>query len=96
MKVVGPNQLAYADFRGNTQLISVGNVSKNDRCSLILMDYPNRRRLKLLGRITEIADSDLQTLAELEVADYRAVVERGFLIRVGIPHFEENDDTRAI
>lgn len=50
LKVLSPNQLAYADFRGNTQLISVGNLSKNDRCSLILMDYPKRRRLKLLGR----------------------------------------------
>ena len=51
LKILGPNQLAYADFRGNTQLISVGNASRNDRCSLILMDYPNRRRLKILGHM---------------------------------------------
>ena len=51
LKVLEPNLLAYADFRGNTQLISVGNVSNNDRCSLILMDYPKRRRLKVLGHM---------------------------------------------
>ena len=48
LKVLGPNQLGYADFRGNTQLVSIGNASSNDRCSLILMDYPKRRRLKIL------------------------------------------------
>ena len=42
LRVIGPKQLAYADFRGNTQLVSVGNVSGNNRVSLILMDYPNR------------------------------------------------------
>ena len=46
LKVLSSNQLAYADFRGNTQLVSVGNLSMNDRCSLILMDYPKRRRRK--------------------------------------------------
>jgi len=51
LRVLAPTRLAFADFRGNTQLVSVGNVSKNDRCSLILMDYPNRRRLKILGRM---------------------------------------------
>ena len=51
LKVLSPERLAWADYRGNTQLISVGNVSENDRCSLILMDYPNRRRLKILGHM---------------------------------------------
>ena len=45
LRVLTPNRLAYADFRGNRQLISVGNVAINDRVSLILMDYPKRRRL---------------------------------------------------
>ena len=47
LKVLSSNRIAYADFRGNMQLVSVGNVSGNDRVSLILMDYPNRQRLKI-------------------------------------------------
>ena len=50
LRVIGPKCLAYADFRGNTQLVSVGNVSTNARVSLILMDYPIGRRLKILGQ----------------------------------------------
>jgi predicted pyridoxine 5'-phosphate oxidase superfamily flavin-nucleotide-binding protein len=78
LKVLGPNQLAYADFRGNTQLISVGNVSKNDRCSLILMDYPNRRRLKILGhmRVEDGRSGDTTDLAQVELPDYKARIER--------------------
>jgi predicted pyridoxine 5'-phosphate oxidase superfamily flavin-nucleotide-binding protein len=84
LKVLGPNQLAYADFRGNTQLISVGNVSKNDRCSLILMDYPNRRRLKILGhmRVGDAKSLDTQTLAAVELPGYKARVERVVFIDV--------------
>jgi predicted pyridoxine 5'-phosphate oxidase superfamily flavin-nucleotide-binding protein len=81
---LGPNQLAYADFRGNTQLISVGNVSKNDRCSLILMDYPKRRRLKILGhmRVADAKSLDAQTLAAVELPGYKARVERVVFIDV--------------
>ena len=84
VKVLGANQLAYADFRGNTQLISVGNLSKDDRCSLILMDYPNRRRLKILGHMhVEDARTDSpDVVAQIELSDYRAIVERVALIDV--------------
>jgi predicted pyridoxine 5'-phosphate oxidase superfamily flavin-nucleotide-binding protein len=76
--VLGANQLAYADFRGNTQLINVGNLSKNERCSLILMDYPNRRRLKLLGniRVEDARTVSPEVVAQLELSGYRALVER--------------------
>jgi len=78
LKLVGPNRLAYADFRGNTQLVSVGNSSSNDRVSLILMDYPNRQRLKLLGHMrvekaSDVAPEDLETV---KPANYRGLVER--------------------
>ncbi len=78
------NQLAYADFRGNTQLISVGNLSANDRCSLILMDYPNRQRLKLVGhmRIKDARTVSAEILAQVELPDYRARIERVALIDV--------------
>jgi hypothetical protein len=84
LKVLGPNQLAYADFRGNTQLISAGNVSKNDRCSLILMDYPNRRRLKILGhmRIEDGRSAEVTDLTKVELPSYRAQVERVVFVDV--------------
>jgi len=82
LKVLGPNSLAYADFRGNTQLVSTGNLSVNDRCSLILMDYPNRRRLKILGhiRIENVADLADDILTRITLPDYGAVIERIFFI----------------
>jgi predicted pyridoxine 5'-phosphate oxidase superfamily flavin-nucleotide-binding protein len=84
LKVFGPNQLAYADFRGNMQLISVGNASENDRCSLILMDYPNRHRLKLLGhmRVEDASTLSADELASFELPDYRARIERIVFIDV--------------
>ena len=90
LRVMGPNQMAYADFRGNTQLVSVGNVSKNDRCSIILMDYPKRRRLKILGHMrVEDADSvDARTLAAVELPGYKARVER--IVFIDIVAFDWN------
>jgi predicted pyridoxine 5'-phosphate oxidase superfamily flavin-nucleotide-binding protein len=55
LRVVGLATLAFADFSGNRQYVSVGNLAQNDRAALILMDYPNRRRLKILGHV-EIID----------------------------------------
>ncbi len=90
LKVLGPSQLAYADFRGNTQLITVGNATKNDRCSLILMDYPKRRRLKILGHIrVENAESvDAQTLKAVELPGYKARVER--IVFIDVAAFDWN------
>jgi len=84
LRVVNPKQLAYADFRGNAQMISVGNVAKDDRCSLILMDYPNRRRLKILGhmRVERVADVSTDMRKLIELPGYRALVERVVLIDV--------------
>lgn len=88
--VIGPKCLAYADFRGNTQLVSVGNVSSNDRVSLILMDYPNRRRLKILGHMrVEYAQSvPAEDLAAVELPDYRALVER--VVYIDVAAFDWN------
>lgn len=49
LQVIDRQTLAFADFRGNRQLVSVGNLSGNDRASLLLMDYPHRLRLKIIG-----------------------------------------------
>ncbi len=83
LKVLDPKHIAFADFRGNLQYISVGAWRHDDRVALILMDYPNRTRLKILGRarvVEKAADPDL--LARLEDPAYRAVVERAVVIEV--------------
>lgn len=82
VRVLDPQTIGFADFRGNRQYISVGNLLTNDRVSLFFMDYPNRTRLKLLGRARAVDPDDRQTLERLAVPGYRATVERGLLITV--------------
>lgn len=83
LKVLDATTIAYADFRGNRQYVSLGNVSGDDRISLILMDYPNRRRLKILGRARTIEiDDDPDLVSRLAVPGYKGRPERAVLIRV--------------
>jgi predicted pyridoxine 5'-phosphate oxidase superfamily flavin-nucleotide-binding protein len=84
LEVLDDRTIAYADFRGNVQYISVGNLTGNDRVSLILMDYANKRRLKILGhaRVVEAAD-DPQLIARVTVPGYAAAVERAVVISIG-------------
>jgi predicted pyridoxine 5'-phosphate oxidase superfamily flavin-nucleotide-binding protein len=90
LKAVNPEQLAYADFRGNTQLISVGNVSVNNRCSLILMDYPQRLRLKILGhmRVLDAETASTVLLHQVQHEDYRGRVER--IVTIDVTAFDWN------
>ena len=83
LRVLNPQTLAFADYRGNRQMLSTGNLAANDRVALFLMDYPQRTRLKILGR-ARIEDTrqhqDLvQQLAEPEV---HGIIERFFFIEV--------------
>jgi len=80
LKVLDGKTVAYADFRGNRQYVSVGNLTGNDRVSLILMDYPNRRRLKFLGRAR--FDDDEKLINDLHVEGYKAKPERAVVIDV--------------
>ncbi|WP_412553462.1 pyridoxamine 5'-phosphate oxidase family protein [Shimia sp. MIT1388] len=83
LKVLDERRLAFADYRGNRQYVSLGNLSQNDRVSLFFMDYPNQTRLKLLGRVRVIAPEEEALLAQLSPREgYRARVERGFEITV--------------
>jgi hypothetical protein len=82
MRVLNEHTLGFADFRGNRQYLTAGNLRSNDRVALFFMDYPNARRLKLSGRVREVAADDWQTQAGLEVQGYRARVERYLLIQV--------------
>ena len=82
VKVLDPKTLGFPDFRGNRQYVTVGNLTRDDRVSLLFMDYPNRSRLKLLGRATLVDPERRDILDRLELPDYRARVERGILICV--------------
>ncbi len=72
---------AFADFTGNRQYISAGNLSENDQVSLFLMDYPNRRRIKIWGR-ARVIDDDKSLLEELTDEAYGARPERAIAIKV--------------
>ena len=81
LKVLDEQTLAFADFGGNRQYISMGNLSENDRAFLFLMDYPNRRRLKIWGR-AEFVEDDADLLTGLVDADYKARPERALVFHV--------------
>ncbi len=83
LKVLDAKTLGYADFRGNLQYVSVGNFKTNNKAALILMDYPNRRRLKLYAS-AEIrdADEDPELIERLTVIGYNAKIERTVLLHV--------------
>ncbi|WP_374972551.1 pyridoxamine 5'-phosphate oxidase family protein [Spongiibacter marinus] len=81
IKVLDAATLGFADYRGNRQYISAGNVQSNNRVSLFLMDYPNRRRLKVAGRLEFIDPNDARLQALLD-PNYRARIERGVLIHI--------------
>lgn len=83
LKVLDDTTLAFADYAGNRQLISVGNLATNDRVALILMDYAQRVRLKLLGRLV-VKDLTAQDALAKTLIDpvYRARPQRTMLITV--------------
>lgn len=82
LRVLDEKTLGFADYSGNRQYISVGNLAVNDRVSLFLMDYTNKARLKVLGRARVVSGDALETMAKLSVGGVDARVERGVLIDV--------------
>lgn len=83
LKVIDRKTLGFADFRGNVQYLSVGNLGAGGRVMLFLMDYAERRRLKLWGRATVVGcDEDAARVAALQVPGYKARVERAIVIHV--------------
>jgi predicted pyridoxine 5'-phosphate oxidase superfamily flavin-nucleotide-binding protein len=83
LRVISPTQLGFADYKGNRQMLSTGNLAANDRVCLFLMDYPQRARLKILGH-ARVVDSREQPelVAQFAEPDTRGIVERIFLIEV--------------
>ena len=83
LHVLDEQTLAYADFRGNRQYISMGNLSSDDRVSLFLMDYPNRRRMKVLARAELVELADRPELVErLRDESYPGKPERAMLFHL--------------
>lgn len=83
LRVTGDRQLAFPDFSGNKQYITAGNIDADDRVSLFLMDYPNKRRLKVLGRMKSVtAEEDSRLIESLADPAYDADIERAMVIEV--------------
>jgi predicted pyridoxine 5'-phosphate oxidase superfamily flavin-nucleotide-binding protein len=83
LKVLDDQTLAFADYRGNRQYISTGNVLANNRVSLIMVDYAQRARLKLYAHAEILApDAEPALLALVTVPGYRAKIERIFRLRL--------------
>lgn len=102
LQVLGRQTLAFADFAGNRQYISLGNLSENPRVHLFLIDYATRRRVKIWGR-AKVVEDDAGLLARLTPTGYAARPERVFLIEVAawdancpqhIPQRLEAEDVR--
>ncbi|WP_068076824.1 pyridoxamine 5'-phosphate oxidase family protein [Novosphingobium lentum] len=107
VRVLDDQTFAFADFRGNRQYISLGNITANDRVALILMDYPARRRLKLYARIeTRDLAADPALAASVALPGYRGVPERAYVLHLEafdwncpqhiIPRFSESEIAAAV
>ncbi|MFW7269670.1 pyridoxamine 5'-phosphate oxidase family protein [Gluconacetobacter sp. Hr-1-5] len=83
LKVIDDRTLAFADYRGNRQYISTGNVAANDRVCLFLMDYPNRTRLKIYATAQTVSlDAEPELAAAVTDKAYGASLERIFLLHL--------------
>lgn len=82
LKVLSPTQIAFADFRGNRQYISTGNLTATKKAALILMDYTTRTRLKIWVETEIISASDSKLHEKLVTTDYPAKVERFVIMNV--------------
>ena len=83
VRVIDDNTIGWADFRGNLQYISTGNLGGNDRVAIIAMDYAHRRRLKIFGHARIVtAEQDPDLIRSLTLPEYDAVVERAVVVTV--------------
>lgn len=83
LKIIDDNTLAFADYRGNRQYISTGNVAADDRVCLFLMDYPHRLRLKIYATTETVAlDANPDLSTAVTDPGYGAKVERIFRIHL--------------
>jgi len=107
LKVLDEHTIAFADFGGNKQYVSTGNLMTDDRVALILVDYPRQLRLKILGHVQIFEGEQAKEWIE-KVRDpaYKATIERVYVIRVEafdwncqqhiIPRFTEEEIGEAL
>ncbi len=83
LRVIDDKTLAFADFSGNRQYISLGNLGADGRVSLILMDYVHRRRLKIFAHaeVKSVADNP-ELAAKVAMPGYRGNIERIFVLHL--------------
>ena len=81
LHVLSPTQLGFADFRGNKQYISLGNLAENPKAFLFLMDYAHRRRIKLWGT-ARVVEDDPSLLQALRPEGYSGIPEQAILFDV--------------
>jgi predicted pyridoxine 5'-phosphate oxidase superfamily flavin-nucleotide-binding protein len=103
LHVLDEHTLAFADFSGNRQYITLGNLAQNPRAQLFLIDYAERTRVKIWGE-ARVVESDTELLERLRPPDYRARVEQAIVFRITawdancpqhIPRRYEADDVEA-
>lgn len=83
LHVLDDRTIAFADYRGNRQYITLGNLNHDNRIALFLMDYPSRTRLKILGRASVYEGEEAKSYFEqLAASDVRRLAERVIIIRV--------------
>lgn len=82
-KVTGPSEILFADYKGNRQMLTTGNVAANDRVCLFMMDYPRRERLKLLGH-AEVLDArdHPELVTQIAAPEMVKITERLYRIRI--------------
>ena len=105
LKALDEHTLALADFSGNRQFVSLGNLSENDKAFIFLVDYPHRRRVKIWGTATFVED-DAALMARLVDPSYEAAPERALVFTVEAwdincpqhitPRYEEGEAEREI
>ena len=81
LKVLDERTLAIADYVGNAQYISLGNLAENNKAFIFLMDYPNRHRIKIWGT-AEFIEDDPALLSRVADPDYKARLERVLVFHV--------------
>ncbi|MGE0325991.1 MAG: pyridoxamine 5'-phosphate oxidase family protein [Polyangiaceae bacterium] len=82
VKLLDEETLGFADFRGNRQYVSLGNLEGNDRVALFFMDYAQQVRLKVLGHARVVLPQEVELMQRLELPNYRAKVEHGIVVTV--------------
>ncbi len=82
IRVLDRHRIAFADYRGNRQYISTGNLSENDRAQMFVMDYVNQRRVKIWGRA--VTTQDPAIIAQLMADGYRAQAEQAIILTVDV------------